>query len=628
MLIDRGSAPSALTILLTLGLLAACGGGGGGGSGGPGQYTVGGSVSGFAGSGLVLQNAGSAPLTVTANGNFAFSGPVASGSAYAVTVGTQPTSPSQTCTVANGSGTITSANVTSVAVTCVTNNYSVGGSVSGLVGSGLILQNAGSAPLTVTGDGNFAFSGSIASGSAYAVTVGTQPTSPGQICTVANGSGTVTSANVTSVAVTCVTNNYSVGGTVSGLVGSGLALINGGVTLGVSANGTFAFSGKVASGSAYSITVTSQPTGPTEMCHVVNGSGTVGSTDVKSVAVKCMVSTARFAYVSSHSGVFCYSIDSASHALIPLGTPLCASGVLSGFGTEPRGKFGYATSAANQLLAYSIDQTSGALTQMAGAEVAAGSNPLDVHVDSSGRFAYVANYGSDNVSAYSIDPTTGHLTTAPGSPFTGGHLPNRLTIDVTGQFVYVANNGLISGAAKGVSGFAIDSSTGALTPISGSPYDTPNWAMDVAVDPATRFVFATIPSINQVSVFSISPTTGGLTAVPGSPFSTGAFPVGVVVDSTGSFLYVANSSANTISGYAIDSTTGALQQLAGSPFPCPGGPYYLNVSPNPGFLVVSNNSNGTVGTYSIDSQTGRLTQVSGSPVSAGGGSAYTISFAP
>lgn len=537
MSIDRGSVPSALVVLLTLGFLAACGGGGG-----SGQYTVGGSVSGLAGSGLVLQNSGSTPLTVTANGSFIFNGSTASGSSYAVTVGTQPTSPSQTCTVANGSESVTSANVANVAVTCVTNSYSVGGSVSGLVGSGLVL-------------------------------------------------------------------------------------VNGGATLNISANGTFAFSGKAASGSAYSITVSSQPSGPAEMCTVVNGSGTMGSADVKSVAVKCRVSTARFAYVSSHSGVFCYSIDAVSHALTPLGTPLCASGILGGFGTEPRGKFGYATDqVAGQLLPYSIDQTSGALTQMTGAEVAAGSNPLDVHVDSSGRFAYVANYGSDNVSGYSIDPTTGHLTAMPGSPFTAGHLPNRLTIDVTGQFVYVANND--SAAAKGVSGFTIDSSTGALTPIAGSPYDTSNWAMDVAVDPATKFVFATIPHAWQVAVFSINAATGGLTAVPGSPFSTGAFPVGVVVDLTGSFLYVANTDANNISGYAIDSTTGALRPLAGSPFPCPGGPYFLNVSPSGGVLIAGNDGNGTVGTYSIDSQTGALTQVSGSPVSAGGLSVYAISFAP
>jgi 6-phosphogluconolactonase len=514
--------------------------------------------------------------------------------------------------------------------------YTVGGSVSGLAGSGLVLQNSGSAPLTITASGNFTFSAPIAGGSSYAVAVATQPMSPSQTCTVANGSGTVASTNVTNVAVTCVTNTYSVGGSVSGLVGSGLVLVNNGTPLNVTANGTFAFSGKVASGAAYSVTVSSPPTGPSETCSVANDSGMVASADVKNVTVNCVVNSARFAYVSSLVGIFCYSIDAVSDALIPLQTPPCAGGELHGFAAEPRGKFGYASElTTNRILAYSIDPSSGALTQMTGAEVAAGSGPIDIHVDSSGRFAYVGNYGSADISGYSIDPTTGHLTPMSGSPFAAGQFPNRLTIDATDRFVYVANNGPALGAVKGVSGFTVDSSTGKLTPVPGSPYDTPRFAMDVAVDPATKFVFVTIPGVNAIAVFSINSATGALTPVPGSPFSNGPTSisgggslVGVVVDLTGSYLYAANSNADTISGYAIDSTTGALTPLAGSPFPCPGGPYYLNVSPRRGFLIVGNDRSGTVGTYSIDPKTGALTQVSGSPAPASGaaGGAYSISF--
>ena len=54
-----------------------------------------------------------------ADGPFIFSTPVASGANYLVTVLTQPTSPSQTCTVANDTGIIGSANITNVAVTCL-----------------------------------------------------------------------------------------------------------------------------------------------------------------------------------------------------------------------------------------------------------------------------------------------------------------------------------------------------------------------------------------------------------------------------------------------------------------------------------------------------------------------------
>jgi hypothetical protein len=82
-------------------------------------YTVGGAVSGLAGSDLVLQNNGGDSLAVAANGSFTFATPVGAGAPYGVTVLAQPASPAQTCTVQNGSGTAT-ANVTSVAVSCVT----------------------------------------------------------------------------------------------------------------------------------------------------------------------------------------------------------------------------------------------------------------------------------------------------------------------------------------------------------------------------------------------------------------------------------------------------------------------------------------------------------------------------
>ena len=91
-------------------------GGGVAGSGtGTTTYSVGGTVSGLSGT-VVLQDNGGDTLNVAANGGFTFATPLASGAAYNVTVATNPTG--QTCTVANGSGTVGSANVTNVAVTC------------------------------------------------------------------------------------------------------------------------------------------------------------------------------------------------------------------------------------------------------------------------------------------------------------------------------------------------------------------------------------------------------------------------------------------------------------------------------------------------------------------------------
>ena len=88
-----------------------------------------------------MQDNGGDSLTLTANGTFTFKTAVTGPTdAYAVTVNTQPTTPNQICTVANGSGTAT-ANVTNVAVTCVL-SYTIGGTVTGVVGTGLVLENS------------------------------------------------------------------------------------------------------------------------------------------------------------------------------------------------------------------------------------------------------------------------------------------------------------------------------------------------------------------------------------------------------------------------------------------------------------------------------------------------------
>ena len=78
------------------------------------------------------------------------------------------------------------------------------------------------------------------------------------------------------------------------------------------------------------------------------------------------------------------------------------------------GGFAYvANFSDNNMSAYTIDGTTGALTPVPGSPVPAGVNPYSVAVDPTGQFAYVANYGSDSVSAYRIDER-GHCRRAAG----------------------------------------------------------------------------------------------------------------------------------------------------------------------------------------------------------------------
>jgi Galactose oxidase, central domain len=276
---------------------------GGGGTGGGTTFTVAGSISGMTGTGLVLLDTigGSTPvkdtLTIAAGAaKFTFKTAVPSSGTYAVTVQTQPTNPTQTCTVTSGSGTA-SANVTTVAVACTTNavTATIGGTISGLApGASAILQDNGGDALTLTANGPFTFKTSVTGPTdAYAVTVNTQPTSPNQICTVTNGSGTA-SANVTNVAVNCVLS-YTIGGTVTGLVGTGFALQDQDGTIldtlqvpAATGNQAFTFKQFVPTGSTYNVTISAQPTAPAQTCVVSPGTGTGTATaNVTSVVVTC-----------------------------------------------------------------------------------------------------------------------------------------------------------------------------------------------------------------------------------------------------------------------------------------------------------------------------------------------------
>ncbi len=258
--------------------------------GGTGPYTIGGTVTGLTGTGLVLQDNGGDNLTITKAGAFTFAKSITSGGAYLVTVVTQPTGPAQSCAVTGGSGTAT-ANVTTVAIACTNAavNATIGVTVSGLTGSGLVLQDNGGDSLTVATSGSYTFKTPV--NGAYSVTVLTQPINPTQLCTVASGSGTAT-ANVTGIAVSCVAS-FTIGGNVSGLVGTGLVLQdNKGDNYTVTANGAFTFKTQLPTGTAYTVTVLSEPTSPAQTCAPAQGTNSGTATaNVTSVVINCQAVT-------------------------------------------------------------------------------------------------------------------------------------------------------------------------------------------------------------------------------------------------------------------------------------------------------------------------------------------------
>jgi hypothetical protein len=194
----------------------------------------------------------------------------------------------------------------------------VGGMASGLAGT-VVLQNNGGDNLSVSANGAFTFHTALASSAAYKITVMTQPA--GQNCVVSNGSGNVGTANVTGISVNCA-SQYTVGGTLTGLNGTVVLQDNGANDLSLTANGDFKFGSAVASGTAYAVTVLTQPSGQT--CTVNNGAGSVGTANVTGVAVNCTHSGSADSLSGTYHGVG-YIVD-GTNAVSALGTAVVSGG--------------------------------------------------------------------------------------------------------------------------------------------------------------------------------------------------------------------------------------------------------------------------------------------------------------
>ena len=539
------------------------------------SFAVGGTVSGLSAGNVTLMLNGATSLIVPANGAFTFPTPVSS--AYTVTVGTQPDA--QTCSVSQGTGTITTANVTNVAITCAANSYTVSANVVGLASGGqLVLENNGGAT-TVTRNGSITLGGSIAAAGSYNVTVTSAPI--GQVCTVSNGSGSGVTANVSTVSVTCTTNSYTVGGTVAGLSGSLVLQNNGTDSSTLTTNGSFHFLTPVAYGANYAVTVTTEPTNQT--CTVVNANGTA-TADVSDVAVSCITKTNNPLYV--------YEPD-----------------------------YG-----ANTIRGFIIDTIAGTRADIPGSPFAAGTSPQWVAADPSAAYLYVTNLGGDTLSVYSINHGTGALTEIAGSPYATGHQPASATVNPAGTLVFVANS-----QSATVSVFSINRSSGALTAVSGSPFATGSIPTKIAINPAGTFAFVANQNGDSISVYSINQTTGSLTPVAGSPFSTGYQLYGIAVDPSGTHVYSVNGQQN-ISGFTIDPSTGVLTAIAGSPFAMSyvqdGAGLGISFNASGTLAFVSTGQDGPLNTYSVDGTTGALTAISGASYRVGGGGSVYSTLDP
>jgi 6-phosphogluconolactonase (cycloisomerase 2 family) len=211
------------------------------------------------------------------------------------------------------------------------------------------------------------------------------------------------------------------------------------------------------------------------------------------------------------------------------------------------GRYLLVSDTSSNLLSYSIDQTSGALTLVD--TVANGSAPkAPLITDSTGKFVYVGF--ANSIAAYALDLSSGKLTAIPGSPFPSG--ANSL-FAVSRQHLYAMN------FDQTISGFTVDETTGALSAITGSPWSNPN-QQGIAADPVHNLVFTTNTDFfqgdtqNVVTLFAVN-SKGSLSLV--GSFGQGYIfdPYAVLADPSGSFLYVSDLSQNSC---AFDACVGAV----------------------------------------------------------------------
>ncbi|MGH7488880.1 MAG: beta-propeller fold lactonase family protein, partial [bacterium] len=264
--------------------------------------------------------------------------------------------------------------------------YSIGGTVSGLgAGQHVDIRDNGGETKTVRANGTFTFATKVTSGGAYAVVVAESPA--GKTCTVTGGSGTA-SANVNSVAVACViAPTFSIGGSVSGLIGQGLELVlqvpNGDYhrprfvtaeTVGINKNSEFIFARRF-TGGLYLVRIQKQPQMPTQRCAVKNYLDRVGTANVTNVDIVC----GEFAYVTdtTNKTISAFGIDATTGAMPSAGTPVMTGGLSlhSLTKTPDKGHLYVGNIDSNDISVFVVDSGSGALTEVSGSPFEAGTNP-------------------------------------------------------------------------------------------------------------------------------------------------------------------------------------------------------------------------------------------------------------
>lgn len=392
-------------------------------------YTVGGTITGLSGTGLILQNNGGDDLAVSAGStSFVFNTSIAPAGSYNVTILQQPTG--QSCTVNNGSGSNVFSNVTNINITCSVLTYTIGGTVSGLTGAGLVLQNNGGDDLPISaGASSFQFSTPVDYGGSYAVAISQQPA--GQTCTIVNVSGLNVTANVTTIGVYCqwaYTANVS---------GNTLSLVD---RVGHTVVGTI-------SGFSAPWGVAVRPNNPT--LYVTNiSSNSVSVVDIAtntiigSIALPASTGPQGIVFTPDGSKAYTANFGNNTVSVINATTQTVSTNITVGtqpydLATRPDGARVYVSNSGGGSVSVINTTTDTVVTTIAGFNGPRGlaANPNQVtHPE-----VYVANRDLSNVKVVSTASNT--IIATISEPVGGGTLPFAVAFTIDGATGYVTNAG-------------------------------------------------------------------------------------------------------------------------------------------------------------------------------------------
>jgi len=228
------------------------------------------------------------------------------------------------------------------------------------------------------------------------------------------------------------------------------------------------------------------------------------------------------------------------------------------------------------------------------------------------NFVYTANAAGSpsTVSALSSDQSSGVLSAISGSPYNTGSSSRAVKADPAGKFLYVANSG-----SGDISAFSIISGSGALSPVAGSPFSVEGGVNAIAIDPTGAYLYAISGSSANLWEFSID-ASGVLHNLTGSPLpidATVSDSGALTIDPSGKYLYVtgnALSAATSIYAFTLDPATGVASPIAGAVYPIDLFSFSITSDPAGKFVIaVSNGSStsfGLIAVFSLDSATGKL----------------------